>query len=279
MVEAIVVEDVYFSYEDAPVLRGVSLTIRTGEVVAIMGENGAGKTTLIKHFVGLLKPQRGRVLVFSKDARGASVAELARRVGIVFQNPDHQLFTESVEEEVLFTLRNMGYPADEATRICERVLREFELDHLRDRSPYSLSVGERKRLALAAVISYEPDVIVLDEPTAGQDFYNKSKISRLILQLKRRGKGVVVVTHDVEFAAKVADRVLLMAGGRVVRAGSVKEVLTDNPSLQAARLLPPQIPATAMLLLDRGVKLAGMPLLPGPFYFEITKFLRAGGNR
>jgi len=271
--DAILVENVYFSYEDLPVLKGVTLTVRTGETLAIMGENGAGKTTLIKHFIGLLKPERGRVLVFGVDTREASVAQLARRVGIVFQNPDHQLFAESVEGEVLFTLKNMGYPPDEARAICERVLKLFELDRYRNRSPYSLSVGERKRLAIAAVMSYDPDVLVLDEPTAGQDFFNKSKISKLIFRLKRQGKGVVVVTHDVEFAAQVADRVALMVDGRIIREGPARDVLTDAETLKRARLMMPQIPTAVALLEAEGLKLPRKPLLPGAFYLEILDLL------
>lgn len=275
--EAIVVEDVYFSYDSQLVLKGVSLVVRTGEILAIMGENGAGKTTLVKHFVGLLKPQRGRVLVFGVDSREASVAQLSKMVGLVFQNPDHQLFAESVEEEILFTLRNMGYQAEEARRICEKVLKTFNLERYRDRSPYSLSVGERKRLALAAVLCYEPDVLVLDEPTAGQDYYNKTKVSRIALNLKRRGKSVVVVTHDVEFAAQVADRIALMADGRVVREGAAREVLTDLDALRASRLLMPQIPATASLLAERGIRLQRPPLLPGGLYAEVLEWVDHGG--
>jgi len=275
--EAIRVENVYFSYDSHPVLKGISLVVRTGEILAIMGENGAGKTTLIKHFVGLLKPQRGRVVVFGVDTRSASVAQLARRVGVVFQNPDHQLFAESVEEEVLFTLRNMGYPPEKARARCDEVLKMFELERYRSRSPYSLSLGERKRLALAAVLSYEPEVLVLDEPTAGQDYYNKAKLSRLILSLKRKGRGVVVVTHDVEFAVQVADRVVLMADGRVVREGPASEVLTDAEALRSARLLMPQIPTVANLLAERGIRLRRTPLLPGELYTEVLECLNHGG--
>jgi len=279
-VEAIRVENVYFAYDSQPVLKGVSLLLRTGEVLALMGENGAGKTTLVKHFTGLLKPQRGRVLVFGVDTREASVAQLARRVGLVFQNPDHQLFAESVEEEILFTLRNMGYPLDRAREISERVLKAFDLKRYRDKSPYNLSVGERKRLALAAVLCYEPDVLVLDEPTAGQDYYNKSKISRLILSLKRRGKGVVLVTHDVEFAIQVADRVALMASGTIIREGPAWEVLTDSEALKSARLLMPQIPAAASELMGKGIKFQKTPLLPGSLYAEVLMLLNhCGGER
>lgn len=273
---AIVAEDVHFSYDGTPVLKGVSLTVRMGEVLTIMGENGAGKTTLIKHFIGLLKPERGRVLVFGVDTREASVAQLARRVGVVFQNPDHQLFADTVEGEILFTLRNMGYPPGQARAICDAVLKQFELERYRSRSPYSLSVGERKRLAIAAVVSYNPDVLVLDEPTAGQDFFNKSKISKLIFRLKKQGKGVVVVTHDLEFAAQVSDRVVLMAEGRVILEGPAAEVLTNAEALRRARLTLPQIPATVELLVASGLKLTGRPLLPGALYIELREVLNHG---
>ncbi len=272
-VDAIIVENVHFSYGESPVLKGVSLRVRKGEVLAIMGENGAGKTTLIKHFNGLLKPQKGRVLVFGIDTRKASVAMLAKRVGIVFQNPDHQLFSETVEEEVLFTLRNMGYRGEELATRCNYVLEMFDLTKYRRRSPYSLSVGERKRLSIAAMISYEPDVIVLDEPTAGQDFINKVKISRLIKFLKSRGKTVVIVTHDVEFVTQVADRVALMSSGRVVRVGAVRDVLTDERVLALARLIPPQIPRTASILSRNGIPLRRKPLLPGELYIALLEAL------
>lgn len=276
--EAIVVEDVHFSYNGHEVLKGVSLTVRTGEVLALMGENGAGKTTLIKHFNGLLKPQKGRVLVFGKDTREASVAQLARRVGLVFQNPDHQLFAESVEEEILFTLRNMGYPESRVKERCEYVLRLFDLDKYGQRSPYTLSVGERKRLAIAAVVSHDPDVLVLDEPTAGQDYFNKSKLARVINAMKVKGKGIVIVTHDVEFAAQIADRVALMADGRIVKMGSARDVLTDEESLRVAKLLPPQIACTASLLVQKGFAMPRIPMLPGELYFELARMLDSRGE-
>lgn len=275
--EAIVVDDIHFSYNGVPVLKGVSFTIKMGQVVAIMGENGAGKTTLIKHFIGLLKPNVGRVLVFGTDTREASVAQLAKRVGIVFQNPDHQLFAESVEGEILFTLENMGYTLSEAKAICDTILKTFELDRYRNRSPYSLSIGERKRLTIAAVLCYNPDVVVLDEPTAGQDYYNKSKLSRLITQLKRQGKGVVVVTHDVEFAAQTVERVILMASGRVIRDGPAQDILTDAALLQKARLLPPQIPVAASKLMADGIKLSAKPLLAGGLYTMLVEMFNHSG--
>jgi len=253
-VAAIEVSDLYFYYEpERFILKGVSLRVGKGEVVAIMGENGAGKTTLIKHFNGLLKPVKGRVEVLGIDTRHASVAQLSRYVGLVFQNPDHQLFAETVEEEILFTLRNFGYAEKEAKRRALQVLREFGLSEFRHRSPYTLSIGERKRLAIASVLAYEPEIIVLDEPTAGQDIIQKRKIADLLSMMKRDGRTIIIVTHDVEFVARRVERIVLMRGGRVIADGHVRDILTDIHKLMEARLIPPQIPWSEHLLMLRGV--------------------------
>ena len=272
--DAVVVDRVFFSYDEVPVLKGVSLRVRLGEVLAIMGENGAGKTTLIRHFNGLLKPKRGRVLVFGVDTREASVAQLSRKVGIVFQNPDHQLFAESVEKEVEFALRNMDYPEEGVKERVEQVLRLLDLEKYRSRSPYSLSVGERKRLTIAAILSYDPDVLVLDEPTAGQDFINKMRIKGLIESLKAQRKAVVIVTHDVEFAAQTADRVVLMVSGEIVCEGPAREILTAPELVMKSRLLMPQIAYSALLLRKRGVALPDTPMLPDELCSELIKLVR-----
>lgn len=235
------VVDVWYKYPDGPVaLRGVSLKIERGELLAIMGENGAGKTTLIKHFNGLLKPQRGVVYVDGVDTRRTSVAELSRKVGIVFQNPDHQLFCSTVEEEILFSLSNLELDEDEKRRRLEWVLELLDLERYRQRSPFSLSGGEKKRLALASILCMKPEVLVLDEPTMGQDYEQKLKLAELLFSLVRAGRTVVVVTHDVEFAAMYFPRVVLMSQGRIVADGPPEEVLTNEKILESASLVPPQ---------------------------------------
>ncbi|MEM3716029.1 MAG: ABC transporter ATP-binding protein, partial [Candidatus Bathyarchaeia archaeon] len=164
------VEDVYFTYPNGvEALKGVSLKIYDGEFIAIMGQNGAGKTTLVKHFNGLLKPTRGRVLVDGVDTRHTTVASLARKVGFVFQNPDHQLFSETVEEEISFALRNFGFDENVIRERVEWALNLLDLAQYRKASPFMLSGGERKRVALASVLAWDPDILVLDEPTIGQD--------------------------------------------------------------------------------------------------------------
>jgi len=247
------VRDLYYSYNSQLVLRGINLEIKKGEIVAIMGENGAGKTTLIKHFNGLLKPKRGIVEVFGVDTREASVAELSRKVGLVFQNPDHQLFAETVEKEVEFALRNFGFEEETIKKRVDWALNLMGLARYRHRSPFTLSIGERKRLAIASILCYDPELIIFDEPTAGQDFLQKERIAELLNLLRTRGKTVVVVTHDVEFVVTRFKRVIVMSRGEIIGDGDIRDVLSNPEILKKAKLVPPQIVKCAWLLSDLGV--------------------------
>jgi len=247
------VHDLWYSYNEVIALRGISLKIERGEIVAIMGENGAGKTTLIKHFNGLLKPMKGYVKVFGIDTRKATVAELSRRVGLVFQNPDHQLFAETVEEEVAFALKNFGYPENVIKKRVEWALKLLDLYDLKDQSPYALSGGERKRVAIASILSYDPDIIVFDEPTVGQDYAQKERLAQLIKLLWSRGKTIIVVTHDVEFVAENFPRVILMSRGKIIADDNTRRVLTNLSLIKKAKLNPPQITQIAFELSDLGV--------------------------
>ena len=206
-----------------------------------MGENGAGKTTLIKHFNGLLKPTSGRVLVDGVDTRKASVASLSRLVGLVFQNPDHQLFCETVWEEVAFSLRNFGYGEGAVRRRVKKILEVLGLTRYADSSPFVLSGGERKRVALASVLVWDPKYVVLDEPTIGQDYRQKERLRNFILQLVAQGKAVVMVTHDVEFVAECRPRVVLLSRGRVVADGRAEEILSNEELVDKCSLELPQI--------------------------------------
>jgi energy-coupling factor transport system ATP-binding protein len=247
------VQDVYFTYPNGvEALKGVSLTIRDGEFVAIMGENGAGKTTLVKHFNGLLKPTKGKVLVDGVETTKVSVATLARKVGFVFQNPDHQLFCETVDEEIAFALRNFGFSEDVIEKRVTWALNLMGLHQYRKTSPFMLSGGERKRVALASVLAWDPKILILDEPTIGQDYQQKEKLRQFIMQLKAQSKTVVIVTHDVEFVAECNPRVLLMRGGKIVADGEARQVLTDPDVLERAFLVPPQIAQIFMQLSDLG---------------------------
>ena len=247
----ILLEDVYFAYDGLyTALQGVSLQIDDGERIAIMRSNGAGKTTLVKHFNGLLRPDRGRVILDGVDTKHYSVAELARDIGLVMQNPDHQLFLDSVEREVLFSLENLGYSKEEAKERCERTLNSLGLEGLSERSPFTLSGGERKRVALASVLATEPRVLSLDEPTIGQDARQKENLAKMLSDLNEKGKTVIVVTHDIEFVIENFPRTIAMAEGRVVADGPTNSVLSNDDVLDRCSLTRPQLTETARSLHD-----------------------------
>lgn len=247
------VEGVHFAYPSSEdVLHGIDLELQDGEFVAIMGENGAGKTTLVKTFNGLLKPTRGAVTVDGVETRSSSVAALARKVGLVFQNPDHQLFSETVREELAFSLRNFGFAEDVIERRVTSLLETLDLTRYAGSSPFVLSGGERKRVALAAVLVWDPKHIILDEPTIGQDYLQKDRLRNFIVQLNAQGKTVVIVTHDVEFVAECRPRVVLLSSGRVVGDGPCEEVLTNDSALREASLVRPQIAKLMGSLHDLG---------------------------
>ncbi|MCL2358370.1 ATP-binding cassette domain-containing protein [Candidatus Bathycorpusculum sp.] len=236
------VEGIYYSYPSkVEALRGVSLNIKDGEFVAIMGQNGAGKSTLVKHFNGLLKPSVGTVTVDGIKTVKSSVATLARNVGFVFQNPDHQLFSETVEEEIGFALKNFGFDVKVIEERITWSLELLSLSQYRKTSPFLLSGGERKRVALASVLACDPKMLVLDEPTIGQDYEQKEKLRQFIMQLQSQGKTVIAVTHDVEFVAECNPRVVLMKEGKIVADGQGHQILTDPAMLEAASIVLPQI--------------------------------------
>ncbi len=249
---AIDVRDLHFSYPNGTeALRGCDLTVSCGEFVAIMGENGAGKSTLARHLNGLLRSARGRVEILGRDIRGAATEELARDCALVGQNPNDYLFSDTVRDELAFTLSNVvrdtgaissagaprGAGPAPGTR-DERIdvtLAELGLSDTAEANPRSLSAGQRQRVALASVLVADPRVVVLDEPTRGMDWAAKDGLGRILRGLQGRGVAVVVITHDVEFAANHADRVVLMGQGRVIADGPKHEVM------DGAIFLAPQV--------------------------------------
>ena len=236
------VENIRFSYPSGiEALKGVSITINDGEFVAIMGQNGAGKTTLVKHFNGLLKPTVGKVVVDGIETTKSSVAALAKDVGFVFQNPDHQLFSETVEEEIAFALKNFGYEEKVIEDRITWAVNLLGLAQYRKTSPFMLSGGERKRVALASVLAWNPKTLIRDEPTIGQDHQQKENLRQFIMQMQTQGKTVVVVTHDVEFVAECDPRVVLMREGKIVADGNGKDILTNQELLEESSIVLPQI--------------------------------------
>lgn len=236
------VKNVSFTYPSgAEALKEINVKIKDPDFIAIIGENGAGKTTFIKHLNGILKPTQGEIYINGLNTKKASVAELSRDVGIVFQNPDHQLFCETVEEEIAFGLKNFGFNKDIISERVTWALNLLDLAKYRKVSPFMLSGGERKRVALATILAWDPKILVLDEPTIGQDFNQKDKLRQFIIQLTSQGRTVIMVTHDVEFVADCNPKIIVMSHSRIITTGSAREVLTNFDILSKASVIPPQI--------------------------------------
>jgi energy-coupling factor transporter ATP-binding protein EcfA2 len=224
-------------------LRGIDLQIREGEFVAIVGQNGSGKTTLVKHFNGLLHPTKGEVRVEGVEVRETDMLQLARRIGFVFQNPDHQIFAERVIDEVSFGPRNFGFPEEAIAERAQRALEAVNLLGSRDADPFSLTKAERQRLAVGSVLASTTKVIVLDEPTTGMDYGESIRMMDLIRELNEKGHTIIMVTHTLWIVSQYAHRVIVMREGKIIRDGSTREILSDPDGLREASLKQPQMAA------------------------------------
>ncbi|WP_148882083.1 energy-coupling factor ABC transporter ATP-binding protein [Thermococcus aciditolerans] len=217
------VENVWHVYETGrEALKGVSFEMGE-EIVALVGPNGSGKTTLAKHLNGLLKPTRGRVTVDGMDTREHTVAELSTKVGYVFQNPEHMFFEENVFREVAFGPRNLGLSEEEIEERVRWALRLVNLEGYWERTPYSMSGGEKQRLAIACVLAMKPKYLILDEPTTGLDARSSSSVIDAVRKLRSEGHGILLITHDMDLVLELAERVLLLHDGRKVFDGPVEE--------------------------------------------------------
>ncbi|HEX7541759.1 MAG TPA: ABC transporter ATP-binding protein [Anaerolineales bacterium] len=230
-------ENVAFGYDEREILHGINLEIKRGDVIAVLGPNGAGKTTFVKHAIGLLKPKSGRVLVEGRDTKEASVAQIASTLGYVFQSPSHMLFAPTVREELAFGPKNLRHPKSEIEKEVVEALRIVNLEDMIGDPPLALSFGQQKRVSIAAILAMRSRILVMDEPTAGQDYQNYMNFMDAILQLPGF-EAILFITHDVDLAVIYANRVLLMADGKLVADGTPHEVLGDARRLKDCRLVP-----------------------------------------
>ena len=238
-------------------IRGVSLDIQKGELLGIIGHTGSGKSTLIQHLNGLLRPNEGRVLLDGVDIweNPKKIRSVRFRVGMVFQYPEHQLFEDTIYKDIAFGPKNMGLSEEEIDRRVRQAAAYVGLDEsLLDKSPFDLSGGEKRRAAIAGVMAMEPEVLILDEPTAGLDPQGREQILSMIQEYRKtRGTTVLLVTHSMEDVARVADRVLVMADGQVAMLDTVEAVFSRAQELEAIGLTVPAVTQTLLLLQRAGV--------------------------
>jgi energy-coupling factor transport system ATP-binding protein len=244
-------KDVSFYYErSVEVLSNITLSIRRGDVVAILGPNGAGKTTLVKHAIGLLKPKAGKVLVNGQDTKELSVAQIANTLGYVFQSPSHMLFAPTVYEELAFGPKNLRHNPDQIDEEVKLALDIVNLIGMENNPPLALSFGQQKRVSIASVLAMGSRILVMDEPTAGQDYRNYMEFMDAILQLPGF-EAILFITHDIDLAVIYSNRALIVANGRVEADGPPEQILDDFERLEACRLVPTSLLKTNLDMLPQ----------------------------
>ena len=262
-------------------LRGVDLAVDRGEIAVIAGASGSGKTTLLQHLNGLLPPQQGEVTVLGRNlgGRGSDLTAMRRKVGLVFQRPEIQLFEAYVGDDVAYGPRQIGLRGRMLADRVQWAMETVGLDFIRfkDRLAATLSGGERRKAALAGVIALQPDILVLDEPTAGLDPVSREELLRLLERLRGEGSTVVIATHDMEDAAALADSVTVLAGGRVAAAGSAREILSCAAQLKELDLAPPAAASLMTALRARGWPVPEKVVRAEEAVEAISRILAAGG--
>ena len=275
----IVAEGVAFSYDGRrPALDGLDLAVAPGEFLGLVGPNGSGKTTLFKVLLRLLEPQAGTVRLGGKELQRFAAAELYQQIGMVFQNPNDQLWAPTVEEDVAFGPRNLGLPpAEVAARVAE-ALAAADAAHLARRPIHHLSFGEQRRVCVAGVLAMRPSVLLLDEPTAGLDPTCERHMVELLLRLNRQqGITILMATHSVDLLPLVATRLVVLGGGRVLRAGGLAEILGDADLVAAAGLrLPIVSQLFHALKTGDGLPVDRLPLTVGEARLQVMEMLAAG---
>ncbi|MFX1391436.1 MAG: energy-coupling factor ABC transporter ATP-binding protein [Promethearchaeota archaeon] len=233
-------------------LKNINLNIYNSELVGIMGKNGAGKTTLIRTLNGLIRPNYGNIYIDIENINSKTIASLSQNVGIIFQNPFHQLFSNSVEEEIQFSLKTLNLNKQEIEQKVNQILQEFDLEKYRKRSPLNLSGGESKKLATASIICRDPKILIFDEPTLGQDAKEIDFFINLISKERKNGKTIIIITHNTEFAYEYIPRTIIMASGQIISDGPTRDVLDNQFIIEKSSLLLPQVRQFSLALNENG---------------------------
>lgn len=249
------ISDVSYSYSKGAelALKGVSAKIRRGEFVGIIGQNGAGKTTLMKCITGLLRPNEGSIRIDGNEVSDLSAKEIARHVGLILQNPDNQLFQMSTEEEIAFGLRNLGLGEEEIQERIDQTLELTGLEEFRNIYPFKLSLGDRRKLAVAAIYAMHPSILIFDEPTTGQDYKGRYQLCNLAARLNRQGATVMMITHDMSLIARYTQRTFVMGKGTILLDAPTRDVFYHEEELESTFLEPPSVVGLAHQLESYGV--------------------------
>ena len=226
-------------------LKGVDLEIYAGDVVSIVGQNGSGKTTLVRHFNGLLRPTSGKVYLLGEDTTGQTVAQMSRKCGYVFQNPNHQIFCTTVEEELMVAPKNFGFTPQEAKESLDRVCQLMDLGRLLQKHPMTLDYTTKKIVTIASVLVFRPQVLVLDEPTGGLDEVGRRMLTKIIRMMHEERHTVVIISHDMDYVAENSSRVIAMAQGEILSDAPPERAFLDTgpASLPGPRSSPPKSPS------------------------------------
>ena len=244
------VRNLKFRYiEDDPfVLNGIDLDINKGDFIAFVGQNGAGKTTLVKHFNGLLLPTEGSVLLDGKETRTLSIEQTARIVGYCYQNPDHQIFSNTVYDEVAFGVKNLGMSKEGIEEAVDHALKLVGLESAKSRYPFMLGRGERQKLAVASILAMNSPVLIVDEPTTGMDRRGSTSIMTLLREWHDAGQTILVITHDMNIVVEFVPTMVVMSQGKVLAKAPTREVMANSEMLETAFLRPPQVSRVAQSL-------------------------------
>ena len=250
------VDNVSFAYtEGIPVRKNVTFSLNSGSV-AIIGQNGSGKTTLVKLLKALLKPNTGDIFIKGVNTKETTAAKLAKTVGLVFQNPNDQIFKNKVLDEVMFGPLNIGQSMEEARKNAIKALETVSLVDKKEENPYDLSLSERKLVSIASILSMDTDIVILDEPTIAQDYLGKAKIRSIVHELVQRGKLVITITHDMDFVGECFQRVIVLSEGQLLLDGPAREVFSKEDVLRSANLEPPYVTQLSKTMGYQGVLLS-----------------------